>query len=131
MESVETRLTEDNLSEMDTEIKTEPDEKPLAAFDPPPCTPPPKTGYRRRPHVVYGLYILGTSVFILTADSSKGGEGYISFHVDVNFADNHQSVWNALTVALVVCSARDELMSRLDDFKPAVITCDSDSDPDV
>lgn len=126
--SVETQLTEDTLREVNAVIKTEPVEQPLAAIDPPPHTPPPKVGYRRRPPVVYGLYVLGTSVFLLTADSSKGDGGYISFHVDINFADNHQSVWNALTVAVAVCSARDELMSRLDDFKPASINCDSDPD---
>ncbi|KAF4126540.1 hypothetical protein GMORB2_0276 [Geosmithia morbida] len=94
----------------------------------PPRTPSSEPEYSRRPPVVYGLFIIGTSVFLLTADSSKGEDGYISFHVDINFSDNHQSVWNALTVAIAVCSARDELRSRLDDFDPASIEYDSDPD---
>ena len=85
--------------------------------------------FSRKPPVVYGLYVMGTSVFLITMDSSKGDNGYVSFHVDINFADNHQSVWNALTVALAVCAARDELMLRLADFTPvSVDRCDSDPD---
>jgi hypothetical protein len=129
--SVETDLSEGTLkvvgAQGETVVKMEPIDRPLTTIDPP-STPKPKTEYRRRPPVVYGLYILGTTVFLLTADSSKGDGGYISFHVDINFADNHQSVWNALTVTVAVCSARDELMSRLDDFKPATVYCESDPD---
>lgn len=129
--SVETDLTEGALKIADAQseavVKMEPIDRPLTTIGPP-RTPPPKTEHRRRPPVVYGLYILGTTVFLLTADSSKGDGGYISFHVDINFADNHQSVWNALTVAIAVCSARDELMSRLDDFKPVTVCCESDPD---
>lgn len=97
------------------------------------ATPPPETldlwQFRRRPPVVYGIFILRTSVFILTVDSAKDGKNaYVSFHVDVHFMDRHQSVWNALTVALVVCLARDELMTRLDDFETADMPEESDPD---
>ncbi|GJN69584.1 hypothetical protein PLICBS_003633 [Purpureocillium lilacinum] len=97
------------------------------------ATPPPETldlsQFRRRPPVVYGIFILRTSVFILTVDSAKDGKtAYVSFHVDVHFMDRHQSVWNALTVALVVCLARDELMTRLDDFETADMPEESDPD---
>ena len=70
-----------------------------------------------------------THVFLLTVDSSKGDDAYVSYHLDINFADNYQSVWNALTVAAVVCLARDDMMLRLDDFKPA--PADILSDPDA
>lgn len=106
------------------------DEVPLANVAPRPSTPinEDEIMYRRQPPVVYGLFIIGTSIFLLTADSSKGEDAYISFHVDMDFADKFQSVWNALTVAIAVCSARDELMSRLDDFAPTTSVYDSDPD---
>lgn len=98
---------------------------PVDKFGPEPS----HLNFSRKPPVVYGLYVMGTSVFLITVDSSKGENGYVSFHVDINFADNHQSVWNALTVALAVCAARDELMQRLEDFSPASVDqCDSDPD---
>lgn len=120
---------ESHTGERSVAVKEEPidDEEALPAPGVP-LTPPGDVRFRRKPPVVYGLYVLGTSVFMLTADASKGDAGYISFHVDVNFADKHQSVWNALTVAMAVCSARDELMGRLDDFKPVTVVCDSDPD---
>lgn len=84
--------------------------------------------YRRKPPVVYGLFILGTSVLILTADASKGSTAYVSFHLDISFADSHQSVWNALTVATIACVARDELMTRIEDFELAPQVYESDPD---
>ncbi|POR31446.1 Uncharacterized protein TPAR_08346 [Tolypocladium paradoxum] len=84
--------------------------------------------YRRPPPVVYGLFILRTSVFLLTVDAAKGETAYVSFHVDVHFMDRQQSVWNALTVAVAVCLARDELMARLADFEPADAAVESDPD---
>ena len=85
--------------------------------------------FRRTPPVVYGLFILNTSVFLLTADSAKGDDPYVSFHVEMDFLDRHQSVWNALTVAIAACMARDELMSRTEFFEalPEV----QESDPDA
>lgn len=91
-------------------------------------TPTSGVTYRRKPPVVYGLFVLGTSVLILTADASKGSSAYVSFHLDISFADNHQSVWNALTIATIACAARDELMTRTDDFEPAPQVYDSDPD---
>lgn len=90
---------------------------------------PAKPEYRRKPPVIYGLFVYNTHVFLLTVDSSKGDDAYVSYHLDINFADNYQSVWNALTVAAVVCLARDDMMLRLDDFKPA--PADILSDPDA
>ncbi|KAI9158292.1 hypothetical protein HJFPF1_06284 [Paramyrothecium foliicola] len=90
---------------------------------------PVRITYRRKPPVVYGLFIVGTSVFLLTLDSSKGDEGYVSFHLELNFLDAHQSVWNGLTLAIAICLARDELMARKDDF--AVLPAELESDPDI
>lgn len=89
---------------------------------------PSTTQYRRPPPVVYGLFILRTSVFLLTVDAAKGETAYVSFHVDVHFMDRQQSVWNALTVAIAVCLARDELMARVADFEPADAVVESDPD---
>ncbi|KAK5987924.1 hypothetical protein PT974_12060 [Cladobotryum mycophilum] len=89
----------------------------------------PISEYRRRPPVVYGLFIVRTSVFIMTVDSSRGDTGYVSFHVDIDLKDYKQSVWNALTMAMVICVARDEMMSRLGDFD--VVNAMEESDVDA
>ncbi|GAO15695.1 hypothetical protein UVI_02018920 [Ustilaginoidea virens] len=84
--------------------------------------------YRRVPPVVYGLFVLRSSVFLLTVDSAKGDTAYVSFHVDVHFMDRHQSVWNALTVAIPVCLARDQLVERLDEFEEWPVEHEGESD---
>lgn len=89
---------------------------------------PPELTYSRPPPVVYGLFILNTTVLLLTVDSSKGDSAYVSFHVQTNFQDTHQSVWNALTLAIAVCQARDELMGRKEDFEPLPVQVESDPD---
>lgn len=85
--------------------------------------------FARTPPVVYGLFILNTSVFLLTVDSATVDGAHVSFHVDMDFSDSHQSVWNALTVAIAVCMARDELMGRTEDFEatPRLLECDVDA----
>lgn len=93
-----------------------------------PRTPSTQT-YRRHPPVVYGLFILNTSVLVLTTDSSKGDDAYVSFHVQVDFQDEQQGIWNALTVATAVCLARDELRTRVGDFEE--LPCLEESDPDA
>ncbi|RSL56570.1 hypothetical protein CEP54_008773 [Fusarium duplospermum] len=90
---------------------------------------PPKHTYRRHPPVVYGLFILNTSVLLLTTDSSKGSDAYVSFQVQIDFQEENQSVWNALTIAIAVCLARDELRTRAGDFEE--LPCLSESDPDA
>ncbi|RDA95090.1 hypothetical protein CP533_2096 [Ophiocordyceps camponoti-saundersi (nom. inval.)] len=91
---------------------------------------PAEATYSRRPPVVYGLFILRTSVLLLTVDSSKEeAAAPVSFHVDMHFIDPHQSVWNAITVAIAVCLARDELRARAGDFDPAAVV--EESDPDL
>lgn len=90
---------------------------------------PPKHTYRRHPPVVYGLFILNTSVLLLTTDSSKGSDAYVSFQVQLDFQEENQSVWNALTIAIAMCLARDELRTRAEDFEE--LPCVLDSDPDA
>lgn len=85
--------------------------------------------YTREPPVVYGLFILNTSVLLLTADSAKGEDGYVSFHLEMDFMDRQQSVWNALTVAIATCLARDELRARSEDFD--ALPTEEESDPDI
>lgn len=77
---------------------------------------PTESQYTRTPPVVYGLFVLRTTVFVLTVDSAKGDSAYVSFHVDMHFHDRHQSVWNALTAGIAVCLARDQLVARMDGF---------------
>ncbi|EEU40215.1 uncharacterized protein NECHADRAFT_90876 [Fusarium vanettenii 77-13-4] len=105
---------------------------PTRSLSPPsPVEPqtPPKYTYRRHPPVVYGLVILNTSVLLLTTDSSKGSDAYVSFQVQIDFQEENQSVWNALTIAIAVCLARDELRTRVGDFEE--LPCLSESDPDA
>ncbi|KAH7319915.1 hypothetical protein B0I35DRAFT_430139 [Stachybotrys elegans] len=85
--------------------------------------------YRRQPPVVYGLFILNSLVFFLTVDPAKGEDCPVSFHVQLDFEDRHQSVWNALTVAIVTCLARDDMMTRIDSFDE--LPAEADSDPDA
>ncbi|KAF4496010.1 hypothetical protein FAGAP_7843 [Fusarium agapanthi] len=90
---------------------------------------PPRHTYRRHPPLVYGLFIINTWALVLTVDSSKGSDAHVSFQVQVDFKDEHQGIWNALTIAIAVCLARDELRTRASDFQE--LPCVEDSDPDA
>ncbi|OHW94092.1 hypothetical protein CSPAE12_07303 [Colletotrichum incanum] len=86
--------------------------------------------YIRRPPVLYGLFIVNTSVMVLTIDSAKeGDEAYVSYQVEVGFSKRYQAVWNAITIAIVVCLARDAMIDMKEDFSHSMI--DGDSDPDA
>ncbi|KAK1597299.1 uncharacterized protein LY79DRAFT_587356 [Colletotrichum navitas] len=86
--------------------------------------------YTRRPPVLYGLFIVNTSVMVLTIDSAKeGDEAYVSYQVEVGFSKRYQAVWNAITIAIVVCLARDAMMDMKEGFGHSMI--DGDSDPDA
>lgn len=99
-----------------------------------PSPPPPPAAatvrYRRRPPVVYALFIIDTTVFVLTVDAALDDDAYISFHVEIEFMDQYQSVWNALTLAMVSCLARDDMRRRADDFEPLTEE-EEESDPDA
>lgn len=64
------------------------------------------------PPVLYGLFIVNTTLLVVTVDPAKGPKTYVSFQVEVNFNKQNQGVWNAITVAIVVCLARDDMMTR-------------------
>jgi hypothetical protein len=86
--------------------------------------------FRRPPPVLFGLFIIHTMVLILTVDSAKPpGTAQVSYHVEVNFNSPYQGVWNALTVAIPVCMARDDMRRRVGDFP--LLEADSESDPDA
>ncbi|PHH66769.1 hypothetical protein CDD81_5901 [Ophiocordyceps australis] len=85
-------------------------------------------GYRRHPPVVYGLFILRTSVMLLSIDSSKPEPAQVSYHVDINLLEYQQSMWNGITIALAVCFARQDLVKHIADFKPAPVLDDGDPD---
>ncbi len=85
--------------------------------------------YRRRPPVVYGFFVLNSSIFVLTTDASRGENAYVSFHVETDFMEQGQCVWNALTLAIVACLARDDMRLRVDDFEP--LAAEEESDPDA
>lgn len=85
--------------------------------------------FRRSPPVIYGFFIYSSTVFLFTVDSSKDEPSMnLSLHLDMNFHDQGQSVWNALTVAIVACLARDDMMTRMEDFEEERIVEESDVD---
>lgn len=85
--------------------------------------------FRRSPPVIYGFFIVSSTVFLFTADSSKDEASMnLSLHLDMNFQDQGQSVWNALTVAIVACLARDDMMTRMEDFEEEKVVEESDVD---
>ncbi|KAF6837067.1 hypothetical protein CMUS01_05172 [Colletotrichum musicola] len=86
------------------------------------------TQFFRKPPVIYGLFIVNTSVMVLTIDSSKEEDATISFQVEMGFNKRGQSAWNAITIAIVVCLARDALMEMKEDFGDAISSGESDPD---
>ncbi|KAL7787489.1 hypothetical protein V8C37DRAFT_404832 [Trichoderma ceciliae] len=106
-----------------TTLSSSPSQSP----SPSPSSPSP---YRHPPPVVYGFFIVTTTVLLLTADSAKDESSMnLSFHLDMDFQDRGQSVWNALTVAIVACLARDDMMTRMEDFEEE--KAEEESDPDA
>ncbi|UKZ59608.1 uncharacterized protein TrAtP1_000909 [Trichoderma atroviride] len=101
---------EDDVSMKDIPLaQTTPSQSPLLSSPLP---------FRRPPPVIYGFFIISTTVCLFTVDSSKDESSMnLSLHLDMNFHDQSQSVWNALTVAIVACLARDDMMTRMDDFE--------------
>ncbi|KAH6996089.1 hypothetical protein BKA56DRAFT_725995 [Ilyonectria sp. MPI-CAGE-AT-0026] len=118
-EEIESKEIDHEETESEPTSPSPEDEEPVT---------PPQPKYRYNPPVVYGLFILNTTVLLLTIDAAQGDSAYVSFHVQANFQDSHQSVWNALTIALTVCLARDELMTRASDFEELPVIDDSDPD---
>lgn len=87
------------------------------------------TLYRRQPPVIFGFFIVGTEVMLFTADSSKEEAAMnLTLQLILNFEDRSLSIWNALTVAIVACLARDDMMKRMDDFEEARVVEESDPD---
>ncbi|KAH0524887.1 hypothetical protein TsFJ059_007335 [Trichoderma semiorbis] len=92
-------------------------------------SPTPPTSYIRPPPVVFGFFIVATSVILLTADASKeDADMVINFHVDMDFQNRSLGVWNALTVAIATCLARDDMMKRMGDFEEEGLVEESDPD---
>ncbi|KAH8125625.1 hypothetical protein ACSS6W_001367 [Trichoderma asperelloides] len=90
---------------------------------------PSTLSFRRPPPVIYGFFIVSSTVFLFTADSSKDEPSMnLSLLLDINFQDQGQSVWNALTVAIVACLARDDMMTRMEDFEEEGVVEESDVD---
>ncbi|KAK0391303.1 hypothetical protein NLU13_0804 [Sarocladium strictum] len=89
-----------------------------------------QNGFTRQPPVVWGLFIINTSVFLCSLDAAKAEhDAYVSWHAEIAFTQTRQCVWHALTIALVVCLARDEMMTRLEDFEH--LPEEVEEDPDL
>jgi hypothetical protein len=85
--------------------------------------------YNEPPPVLYGIFIVNRTVVVLTIDPAKGKRAYVSLQVEINFQRRNQGVWNAITIAIVVCMARDEMIQRKKYFVP--MKEESDDDPDA
>lgn len=112
---------EDDISMKDIPLaQTIPSQSPLL---------PSPLPFRRPPPVIFGFFVISTTVCLFTVDSSKDEPSMnLSLHLDMNFHDQSQSVWNALTVAIVACLARDDMMTRMDDFEEQRVVEESDVD---
>lgn len=85
--------------------------------------------FTQRPPVIYGMFVVHHSVLILSVDSSKeGDEEYVSYQVESSFNAKHQGVWNAITMAIIICLARDRMITMANDFVQLVGCPDSDPD---
>lgn len=71
-----------------------------------------KGPWTERPPVLYGLFVINTTLLVLTVDPTKGPEAHVSYQVEVNLNQRNQGVWNAITMAIVVCLARDGMVAR-------------------
>ena len=112
-----------------------PDSTETAKTDSAPKVPARKTTpveYHEPPPVLYGLFIMRTTVMVLTADAAKDGEDFVaSYQVELGFGLRDQALWNAMTVGIIVCQARADMISRAALFSPRVVSDDSDPDPDA
>ncbi|KAM0321689.1 hypothetical protein ACHAQA_009928 [Verticillium albo-atrum] len=86
--------------------------------------------YVQQPPVIYGMFIVNATVMVLSIDSAKEGDSaHVSYQVEVGFSVKNQGVWNAITVAIIICLARDHMMTLTSNFVQLVD--DPDSDPDA
>ncbi|KAF3354493.1 hypothetical protein VdG1_07572 [Verticillium dahliae VDG1] len=86
--------------------------------------------YMQQPPVLYGMFIVNATVMILSIDSAKEDDvAQVSYQVEVGFNVKNQGVWNAITVAIVMCLARDHMMTLTKNF--VQLSDDADSDPDA
>jgi hypothetical protein len=84
--------------------------------------------YIHPPPLLYGLFIINSTLMILTLDPAKDDTAEMSYQVEVLFSKRGQGMWNALTVAMVACLARDDTIQRKS-FFPA-LDQDTECDPD-
>lgn len=85
--------------------------------------------YTQRPPVLYGIFVIHHSAVVLSLDSFKEGkEALISYQVEAGFNAQYQGVWNAITMAIIICLARDHMVTMADDFVQLVGGPDSDPD---
>ncbi|PKS09055.1 hypothetical protein jhhlp_003668 [Lomentospora prolificans] len=73
---------------------------------------PQEPEYIVHPPVLYGLFVVNTTLLVLTVDPAKGEFAHVSYQVEVNFNKRNQGVWNAMTVAIVGCQARNDTIWR-------------------
>lgn len=101
-------------------VKVEDTDEPFAQME---------TRYTQQPPVLYGIFVIHHSAVVLTIDSSKeGDDAYVSYQVEAGFNVEFQGVWNAITMAIVICLARDHMVTMANDFVQLVESPESDPD---
>ncbi|KAM0282688.1 hypothetical protein ACHAQH_002885 [Verticillium albo-atrum] len=86
--------------------------------------------YMQQPPVMYGMFVVNATVMVLSMDSSKENDvAHVSYQVEVGFNVKNQGVWNAITVGIIMCLARDHMMTLTKNF--VQLSDDPDSDPDA
>ncbi|KAH7375776.1 hypothetical protein B0T11DRAFT_323757 [Plectosphaerella cucumerina] len=102
-------------------IKIEDDDEPVGCSE--------EVRYTQRPPVLYGIFVIHHSAIVLSLDSFKeGNKALISYQVEAGFNAQYQGVWNAITMAIIICLARDHMVTMADDFVQLVEGPDSDPD---
>ncbi|KAL5604218.1 hypothetical protein BROUX41_002200 [Berkeleyomyces rouxiae] len=65
--------------------------------------------------VVYGLFVLNHTALVLTVDPNRGKNTPVSYQIEIDFSQRSQGIWNALTLGITSCMARDGIVAR-DEF---------------
>ncbi|KAL1901554.1 hypothetical protein Cpir12675_000423 [Ceratocystis pirilliformis] len=66
--------------------------------------------------VVYGLFVLNHTVLVLTVDPNRSSHTPVSYQIEIDFSQRSQGIWNALTLGITSCMARDGMVAREEFF---------------
>lgn len=85
------------------------------------------TVYRREPPLIFGFAIIGHIAILITLDAADVTATTMAL-AELNLAEPNQGIWNGLTIAIVICQARDQMMKMMGDFPEKSREPESDVD---